>query len=328
VAAGQLDLGGRVAVVTGAAQGIGRAVALRLAEEGARLVLLEVADARETAAAIESGGGEVWEHRTDLSDVGSITAAFRELDGRWGPPAALVSVAGVFAGLPFLETPPEVYARVMAVNARGVFFCSQEAARRRAAAASSAFSPPPRRRALRWSRPTAPRRAPRCSSPGRLRSSLHGTVSRSTASAPGRFARQWVASTSATVPSLRRSPRARRSGASAEPEDIADAVAFLATRASWMTGQVLYQAMVAELPPGAVFSAFSIGRMHLPFVAMAALLGGNVRVGLEDNLYLSAGTPARNDQLVERAVRILEAMNVRVLGPEEVREKLDLRRGG
>jgi uncharacterized protein (DUF849 family) len=88
------------------------------------------------------------------------------------------------------------------------------------------------------------------------------------------------------------------------------------------------QAMVAELPPGAVFSVFSIGRMQLPFVAMAALLGGNARVGLEDNLYLSRGTLARNDQLVERAVRILEAMNVRVLGPEEVRRKLDLRRGG
>jgi uncharacterized protein (DUF849 family) len=88
------------------------------------------------------------------------------------------------------------------------------------------------------------------------------------------------------------------------------------------------QAMVAKLPPGAVFSAFSIGRMQLPFVAMAALLGGNVRVGLEDNLYLSRGTLARNDQLVERAVRILEAMNVRVLGPDEVRERLALRRGG
>jgi uncharacterized protein (DUF849 family) len=60
---------------------------------------------------------------------------------------------------------------------------------------------------------------------------------------------------------------------------------------------------------------------------MAEFLGGNVRVGLEYNRYLSRGTLARNHQLVERAVRILEAMNVRVLGPEEVREKLDLRRG-
>jgi uncharacterized protein (DUF849 family) len=85
-------------------------------------------------------------------------------------------------------------------------------------------------------------------------------------------------------------------------------------------------AMVHQLPPGAVFSAFSIGRMQLPFVAMAALAGGNVRVGLEDNLHLSRGRLASNGELTERAVRILEAMNVRILGPEDVREKLRLRR--
>jgi 3-dehydrocarnitine:acetyl-CoA trimethylamine transferase len=83
-------------------------------------------------------------------------------------------------------------------------------------------------------------------------------------------------------------------------------------------------AMVNQLPPGAVFSAFSIGRMQLPFVALAPLVGGNVRVGLEDNLYLSRGVKATNGQLVERAVAILEAMNVRVLGPAEVRERLAL----
>lgn len=85
-------------------------------------------------------------------------------------------------------------------------------------------------------------------------------------------------------------------------------------------------AMVQQLPPGAIFSTFSIGRMQLPFVAMAALVGGNVRVGLEDNVYLSRGRLATNGELVERAVRILEAMNVRVLGPDEVRDKLRLRR--
>jgi uncharacterized protein (DUF849 family) len=84
-------------------------------------------------------------------------------------------------------------------------------------------------------------------------------------------------------------------------------------------------AMVARLPPGAIFSAFSIGRMQIPFVAMAVLAGGNVRVGLEDNLYLSRGRLASNGELVERAVHILEGMNVRVLGPDEVREKLSLR---
>jgi uncharacterized protein (DUF849 family) len=86
--------------------------------------------------------------------------------------------------------------------------------------------------------------------------------------------------------------------------------------------------MVGALPAGCVFSAFSIGRMQLPYVAMAALAGGNVRVGLEDNIYLFRGKLATNGQLVERAVAILEAMNARVLGPDDVRNKLGLRRHG
>jgi uncharacterized protein (DUF849 family) len=87
-------------------------------------------------------------------------------------------------------------------------------------------------------------------------------------------------------------------------------------------------AMRNQLPEGAVFSAFSIGRMQLPFVALAAIVGGNVRVGLEDNLMLARGTPATNGQLVERAVQILQAMNVRILTAAEVRTKLGLTRGG
>jgi uncharacterized protein (DUF849 family) len=86
-------------------------------------------------------------------------------------------------------------------------------------------------------------------------------------------------------------------------------------------------AMVNQLPANAIYSAFSIGRMELPFVALAPLVGANVRVGLEDNLYLSRGRLATNGELVARAVEILERMNVRVLGPEEVREKLGLRVG-
>jgi uncharacterized protein (DUF849 family) len=84
-------------------------------------------------------------------------------------------------------------------------------------------------------------------------------------------------------------------------------------------------AMINQLPPGAIFSTFSIGRMQIPFVAMAALLGGNVRVGLEDNIYLSRGRLASNGELVERAVHIIESMNARVLGPGEVRERLQLK---
>ncbi len=86
--------------------------------------------------------------------------------------------------------------------------------------------------------------------------------------------------------------------------------------------------LVNSLPAGTVFSAFSIGRMQLPYVAMAVLAGGNVRVGLEDNLYLGPGQKATNGELVERATTILNAMNVRVLGPGEVRERLALRGRG
>ena len=83
-------------------------------------------------------------------------------------------------------------------------------------------------------------------------------------------------------------------------------------------------AMVNAIPDGWVYSGFSIGRNELPYVAAMMLHGGNVRVGLEDNLYLSRGVMATNEQLVERAVTILEAMGARVLGPEDVRERLKL----
>ena len=85
-----------------------------------------------------------------------------------------------------------------------------------------------------------------------------------------------------------------------------------------------FMAMVNQIPQGAVFSAFSIGRMQIPFVAQSVLAGGNVRVGLEDNLYLNRGELATNGKLVERAVNILENMNVSIMGPQEVREKLKL----
>jgi len=85
-------------------------------------------------------------------------------------------------------------------------------------------------------------------------------------------------------------------------------------------------AMVNNLPPDWHFSAFSLGRNEMPFVAAAVLMGGNVRVGLEDNLYLEKGVLATNAQLVERAVRIVTDMGARVIGPEEVREKLKLQK--
>ena len=85
-----------------------------------------------------------------------------------------------------------------------------------------------------------------------------------------------------------------------------------------------FMAMVNNLPNDCVFSGFSISRMQLPFVAMAALAGGNVRVGLEDNLYAGPGELATNARLVEKARNILENMNVRVMSPQAVRDKLAL----
>jgi uncharacterized protein (DUF849 family) len=85
-----------------------------------------------------------------------------------------------------------------------------------------------------------------------------------------------------------------------------------------------FMAMVNQLPNECVFSAFSISRMQLPFVAQSVLAGGNVRVGLEDNLYLNKGELATNGSLVDRARKILEGMNVKVLGPQDVRDKLKL----
>jgi uncharacterized protein (DUF849 family) len=85
-----------------------------------------------------------------------------------------------------------------------------------------------------------------------------------------------------------------------------------------------FMAMVNNVPKDWHFSAFSLGRNEMPYVAAAVLAGGNVRVGLEDNLYLDKGVLATNAQLVERAVQIIENMGATVMTPAKVREKLQL----
>jgi uncharacterized protein (DUF849 family) len=85
-----------------------------------------------------------------------------------------------------------------------------------------------------------------------------------------------------------------------------------------------FLAMVNAVPPGWTFSAFSLGRHQMAYVAAAVLAGGHVRVGLEDNLWLDKGVLATNAQLVERAVGIVERMGARVIGPAEVRARLGL----
>jgi uncharacterized protein (DUF849 family) len=85
-----------------------------------------------------------------------------------------------------------------------------------------------------------------------------------------------------------------------------------------------FMAMVNNVPDDWTFSAFSLGRNQMAYVAATVLAGGNVRVGLEDNLWLGKGQLATNEQLVARAVTIIEAMGARVIGPDEVRQRLDL----
>lgn len=92
------------------------------------------------------------------------------------------------------------------------------------------------------------------------------------------------------------------------------------------TETVLYQRGL--LPPDAVWAAFGLGRNQMPMVAQAALLGGNVRVGLEDNLYLSRGVFATNGQLVERARAILDNIGFSIATPSETREILQLAKKG
>jgi uncharacterized protein (DUF849 family) len=89
------------------------------------------------------------------------------------------------------------------------------------------------------------------------------------------------------------------------------------------TGHLL--AMVNTLPSDCIWTSFAVSRMQMPWVAQSVLLGGHVRVGLEDNLYLSRGVYASNAQLVERARTIIEAMGARILSSGQARERLQLR---
>ncbi len=85
-----------------------------------------------------------------------------------------------------------------------------------------------------------------------------------------------------------------------------------------------FMAMVNNVPDDWTWSAFSLGRNEMPYVAASVLAGGNVRVGLEDNLWLGKGELATNEALVSRAVGIIEGMGAKIMGPEDVRKKLGL----
>ena len=88
------------------------------------------------------------------------------------------------------------------------------------------------------------------------------------------------------------------------------------------------KAMVDNLPADATWAGFGIGRMQMPMAAQAVLLGGHVRVGLEDNLWLDKGVPASNGSLVERVIKRIECMGARPMTPAQGRVKMGLKARG
>jgi NAD(P)-dependent dehydrogenase (short-subunit alcohol dehydrogenase family) len=121
-----LELKGKVALVTGAAQGIGATFAGALAARGAAVVVTDVADPAAAVEAIRGAGGTAIGHRMDVTQNASIQAAVEAAERALGPIEILVNNAGLFAALrlkPFTEIDEEEWDRVMTVNARGMFQC-------------------------------------------------------------------------------------------------------------------------------------------------------------------------------------------------------------
>jgi 3-oxoacyl-[acyl-carrier protein] reductase len=128
-------LTGKVALVTGAAKGIGRAIALRLAGDGAAVVVNYSGSARqadEAVGLIERGGGRAVAVRADVSQVADVGRLFDACFEAFGRLDILVNNAGVMFTKPVAEVGEEEFDRLFAVNVKGAFFCCREAARRMA----------------------------------------------------------------------------------------------------------------------------------------------------------------------------------------------------
>jgi 2-hydroxycyclohexanecarboxyl-CoA dehydrogenase len=123
---------GKVAIVTGAAQGIGKAIASRLAAEGAKVALADVQleSAEQSAAEIRSSGAQALAVRLDVTKLDDANAAADRVERELGPIDILVNNAGWDVLLPFVETGPELWDKLIAINFRGVLNCCRAVAPR------------------------------------------------------------------------------------------------------------------------------------------------------------------------------------------------------
>ncbi|WP_435021477.1 SDR family oxidoreductase [Tundrisphaera sp. TA3] len=130
-----MSLQGKVAVVTGASRGIGRAIAERLGRDGASVVVNYAgneAAAREAVAAVEAAGGRAVAVRADVGKVAEIARLFDEAIAAFGRLDILVNNAGTLFNKPLADVTEEEYDRIFDVNVKGTFFACQQAARRMA----------------------------------------------------------------------------------------------------------------------------------------------------------------------------------------------------
>lgn len=121
----------KVAIVTGATRGIGRAIAVRFGQEGARVAVVGQHEekGRETVQLIEAAGGQGFFIRSDVSDSAQVQAMVDAVVQRWGRIEVLVNNAAICPFMGFLEMPEELWEQVLDVNLKGYFLCSQAVAR-------------------------------------------------------------------------------------------------------------------------------------------------------------------------------------------------------
>ncbi len=237
---GSLD--GKVAVVTGASRGIGRAIAEKLAEDGAKVVVNYTSNeeaANEVVSKIENRGGKAVAVQADTGEISEVRTLFEEATSRFGRLDVLVNNAGIIAPEMIAEATEEAFDRQFAVNVKGVFFAMQEAAKRledggriiNVSSVNTLMSPPA----------SAAYNATKAAVEQFARTGAKEFGGRGitvNAVSPGATDTDMLAG----APPERREMAAQMAplGRLGEPRDIADVVAFLASdEARWITGQNL-----------------------------------------------------------------------------------------